>query len=215
MKNGKVYSCSKEALNEAFFLEIEEREFERGSQVAIPGNYYCVINQGDKFFWLGNINATNPPRYANLNSKDFPGLKVPFLFGKIKARIFFVKYGVSVEQYRNNNVVVEKAGKKATWTGWIKYYASTVDPVKYTKFMLGCNIRRKSNDVIFSVDNLSNFIIQMGMDHVIGKGLTRNNLAEQVNFWSHWKPYIMQKVLPDLGISCDKHDMWVGEWKYL
>ena len=53
-------------------------------------SYVSVINQGDKFFWLGNINATNPPRYANLNSKDFPGLKVPFLFGKIKARIFFV-----------------------------------------------------------------------------------------------------------------------------
>lgn len=81
--------------------------FAKGTIVYCPEHHFGVARQGDgalKFF----------DEKITVNSKDIPGLKVPFLFGKVQGLdMYFYPYGFSGGFTRKDVVFTTKNGKKA------------------------------------------------------------------------------------------------------
>ena len=92
-----------------------QQPFAKGTVVYCPENHFGVAKQGDnalKFF----------DEKVTVNSKDIPGLKVPFLFGKVQGLdMYFYPYGLSGAFTKKDVVFTTKSGKKAKISLKVKY----------------------------------------------------------------------------------------------
>ena len=107
--------------SDALFYGLRQ-PFSAGTVVYCPENHFGVAKQGDNAlkFFDGSI---------TVNKKDIPGLKMPFLFGKVQGLdIFFYPYGMSGSFTRKDVAFTSKNGKKARVTLRVKYSVEMENP---------------------------------------------------------------------------------------
>lgn len=106
---------------DALFYGLKQ-PFTPGTVVYCPENHFGVAQQGDnalKFF----------DEKITVNKKDIPGLKVPFLFGKVEGlKIFFYPYGMSGRFTKRDIEFKSKNGKKARVALSVKYNVEMENP---------------------------------------------------------------------------------------
>ena len=108
---GNIY-CKKPAGGLFYGLQ---QPFATGTVVYCPENHFGVARQGEnalKFF----------DEKVTVNAKDIPGLKVPFLFGKVQGLdMYFYPYGLSGVFTKKDLVFTTKTGRKAKISLKVKY----------------------------------------------------------------------------------------------
>ena len=106
---------------DALFYALDQ-PFTPGTVVYCPENHFGVAQQGDnalKFF----------DEKITVNAKEIPGLKVPFLFGKVQGlKMFFYPYGMSGSFTQKGLTFTSKNGKKAKVSLSIKYKVEIENP---------------------------------------------------------------------------------------
>lgn len=108
--------------------------FAKGTVVYCPENNFGVARQDDKLLTVFNDSVT-------INKKDIPGLKEPFLFGKVQGLdLYFYPYGMTGKFVKKDVTFTSKNGKKAKVSLRVKYNVQIEHPAKVLtinyKFML-------------------------------------------------------------------------------
>ena len=106
---------------DALFYALDQ-PFTPGTVVYCPENHFGMAKQGDnalKFF----------DEKITVKAKEIPGLKVPFLFGKVQGlKMFFYPYGMSGSFTKKGIVFTSKNGKKACVALSVKYKVEMENP---------------------------------------------------------------------------------------
>ena len=101
-----------------------KQPFEKGTIVYCPENHFGVARQDGKLLTVFNDSVT-------INKKDIPGLKEPFLFGKVQGlELFFYPYGLSGKFIKKDITFTSKNGKKASVSLSVKYDVLIETPSK-------------------------------------------------------------------------------------
>ena len=108
--------------------------FAKGTVVYCPENNFGVARQDGKLLTVFNDSVT-------INKKDIPGLKEPFLFGKVQGLdLYFYPYGMTGKFVKKDVTFTSKNGKKAKVSLRVKYNVQIEHPEKVLtinyKFML-------------------------------------------------------------------------------
>ena len=99
-----------------------DQPFAKGTVVYCPENHFGVAKQGDGALKFFNDKIT-------VNSKDIPGLKAPFLFGKVQGlKMYFYPYGMSGSFTKKDVKFTAKNGKKAKVSLTVKYDVEIENP---------------------------------------------------------------------------------------
>lgn len=154
---GKIY-CKLPP--DALFYGLRQ-PFAKGTVVYCPENHFGVAKQGDgalKFF-DGSI---------TVNKKNIPGLKEPFLFGKVQGLdMYFYPYGMSGSFTRKGITFTSKNGKKAKVSLSVQYKVEMENPYN----VLAMNDKLKLNNPNkdgsltrpkYFVDDIVKYILEEG-----------------------------------------------------
>lgn len=145
---------------DALFYALDQ-PFTPGTVVYCPENHFGVAQQGDnalKFF----------DEKITVNAKEIPGLKVPFLFGKVQGlKMFFYPYGMSGSFTKKDITFTSKNGKKARVSLSVKYKVEMENPYNVLEMNRKFELKGPCKDGALTrpkvfVENVVNYILNEG-----------------------------------------------------